>query len=181
VEGHDSGRNLGGESNQPRSIQSTDWEVVDRGWGRKAVDFSTLSEPANCREYVDLQHRLGISDGDRVLDIACGAGLALELAGVQGAACAGIDASARLVAVARDRSPGADVRVGDMHHLPWVTTPLMSSPASEGYGGPRLTCSARFRESLFPTAEWGSRFGATSRHRRELGPSRRSGWPPRRK
>ena len=38
---------------------------------------------------------------------------------MQGAACAGIDASARLVAVARDRSPGADVRVGDMHHLPW--------------------------------------------------------------
>jgi hypothetical protein len=28
-----------------------DWNVVDEGWGRKAVDFVTLSEPANCREY----------------------------------------------------------------------------------------------------------------------------------
>jgi hypothetical protein len=26
------------------------WATVDEGWGRKAVDFATLSEPANCRE-----------------------------------------------------------------------------------------------------------------------------------
>jgi uncharacterized peroxidase-related enzyme len=84
------------------------------------VDFATLSEPANCREYVALHHQLGIGAGDRVLDIACGAGLSLELAALRGAECAGIDASERLVAVARDRSPDADVRVGDMHALPWA-------------------------------------------------------------
>ena len=96
-----------------------DWAVVDEGWGRKAVDFATLSEPANCREYVALHHMLGIDTGDRLLDVACGAGLAIELACVRGADCAGIDASAWLVAVARDRSPRADIRVGDMHALPW--------------------------------------------------------------
>jgi SAM-dependent methyltransferase len=32
---------------------------------------------------------------------------------------AGIDASPRLLAVARDRSPDADVHCGDMHALPW--------------------------------------------------------------
>lgn len=95
------------------------WELVDEGWGRKATEFSTLSEPSNCREYVAIHHRLGIDDGDRVLDMACGSGLALELAGVRGATCAGIDASPRLVAVARDRSPEADIRVGDMGSLPW--------------------------------------------------------------
>ena len=83
------------------------------------MDFSTLSEPANCREYVALHHRLGVSASDRLLDIACGAGLAVELAGLRGARCAGIDASARLIAVARDRNPDADLRVGDMHALPW--------------------------------------------------------------
>ena len=57
--------------------------------------------------------------GDRLLDVACGAGLALELAGLRGARCAGIDASPRLIAVARDRNPDADLRVGDMHALPW--------------------------------------------------------------
>ena len=95
------------------------WRGVDEGWGRRAVDFATLSEPANCREYVALHDRLLIAPGDRVLDVACGAGLSLELAAIRGAACAGIDASERLVAVARDRNPQADVRVGDMHALPW--------------------------------------------------------------
>ncbi len=95
------------------------WRGVDEGWGRRAVDFSTLSEPANCREYVALHHRLGVGPGERLLDIACGAGLAIELAGLRGALCAGIDASERLIAVARDRNPEADLRVGDMHALPW--------------------------------------------------------------
>jgi SAM-dependent methyltransferase len=87
-----------------------DWTVVDEGWGRKAVDFATLSEPGNCREYAALHHMLGVGDGDSLLDVACGAGLAIELASVRGADYAGIDASARLVAAARDRSPRADIR-----------------------------------------------------------------------
>jgi SAM-dependent methyltransferase len=95
------------------------WTMVDEGWGRKAVDFATMSEPGNFREYIALHHRLGLAEGDRLLDVACGSGLALELAGLQGAVCAGIDASNRLVAVARDRNPAADIRIGDMHALPW--------------------------------------------------------------
>jgi SAM-dependent methyltransferase len=97
----------------------SDWHVVDRGWGRAAADFATLSEPANCREYVAMHHHLRVDHGDRLLDMACGAGLAMELATLRGASCCGIDASARLVAVARDRVPDADVRVGDMAALPW--------------------------------------------------------------
>jgi len=95
------------------------WTMVDEGWGRKAADFATLSELSNCREYVAMHHRLGVDAGDRLLDMACGAGLALELAGLRGAACSGIDAAARLVAVARDRNPDGDIRVGDMQDLPW--------------------------------------------------------------
>lgn len=95
------------------------WEMVDEGWGRRAVEFATLSEPGNCREYVAVHDRLGLGAGHRVLDVACGSGLAIELAGVRGATCAGIDASERLVAVARDRVPDADIRVGDMNALPW--------------------------------------------------------------
>src|SRR5215510_3875056 len=97
------------------------WTTVDEGWGRKAVDFATLSEPANCREYVAMHHRLGVDAGDRLLDMACGSGLAIELARLRGASCAGIDASAGLVAVARDRNPECDIKVGDMHALPWGT------------------------------------------------------------
>src|SRR3984885_8426818 len=95
------------------------WAMVDEGWGRKAVDFATLSELGNCREYVAMHHRLGVDAGDRLLDVACGSGLAIELARIRGASCSGIDASARLVAVARDRNPDCDIRVGDMNALPW--------------------------------------------------------------
>jgi SAM-dependent methyltransferase len=101
------------------TVDRQDWRVVDAGWGHAAVDFATLSEPGNCREYVALHHRLAVGDGDRLLDIACGAGLAVELATLRGAACAGIDASPRLIAIARDRNPDADLRAGDMAALPW--------------------------------------------------------------
>ena len=104
---------------QPTVQEPEAWRGVDEGWGRKAPEFATLSEPSNVREYVGMHHRLGIDAGDRVLDLACGSGLALELAALRGAAVAGIDASARLVAVARDRVPGGDIRVGDMLALPW--------------------------------------------------------------
>jgi SAM-dependent methyltransferase len=101
------------------TVNGQDWRVVDAGWGHAAVDFATLSEPANCREYVALHHRLGVDGGDRLLDIACGAGLAIELATLRGARCAGIDASPRLIAIARDRNPDADLHAGDMAALPW--------------------------------------------------------------
>lgn len=101
------------------SRDSNAWMAVDEGWGREAVDFSTLSEPSNCREYVALHHLLEVDDGDELLDVACGSGLAIELARLRGASCAGIDASARLVAVAKSRSPQSDIRVGDMHDMPW--------------------------------------------------------------
>lgn len=95
------------------------WRGVDEGWGRKAVDFATLSEPANCREYVALHQQLAIEGGERVLDIACGAGLAIELSRARGALGAGIDASPRLISIAQDRNPDSDIRVGDMNELPW--------------------------------------------------------------
>jgi SAM-dependent methyltransferase len=95
------------------------WEMVDEGWGRKAVDFAVLSEPANSREYTFVHHHLGLATGDRLLDVACGSGLAIELARSRGVVGSGIDASERLVAVALDRNPGCDIRVGDMHDMPW--------------------------------------------------------------
>jgi hypothetical protein len=69
------------ESVSPRAA----WTVVDEGWGRRAADFATLSEPYNCREYVVVHRRLGVDEGDRLLDVACGSGLALELAHLRGA------------------------------------------------------------------------------------------------
>jgi SAM-dependent methyltransferase len=100
-------------------VSKPQWLTVDEGWGRRAAEFASLIEPANCREYVALHQLLGVGPGKEVLDLACGSGLALELAVARGASGSGIDASGRLVAIARDRIPDADIRVGDLNELPW--------------------------------------------------------------
>lgn len=138
-------------------MTATDWEAVDVGWGRRAVDFATLSEPANCREYVTVHQRLGVAEGDRLLDVACGAGLAVELARARGAVCAGIDASRRLVAVARDRSPDADVRVGDMHALPWADAGFDVVTSFRGVWGTTPEALTEIHRVLVP----GGRLGLT--------------------
>jgi SAM-dependent methyltransferase len=133
------------------------WELVDEGWGRRAVDFATLSEPSNCREYVALHHRLDVGDGDRLLDVACGAGLAVELARARGASCAGIDASPRLLAVARDRNPDSDIRVGDMHALPWPDESFDVATSFRGIWGTTPDALAEIHRVLVP----GGRLGLT--------------------
>jgi SAM-dependent methyltransferase len=133
------------------------WTMVDEGWGRKAVDFATLAEPSNVREYVTVQHRLGIDQGDRVLDIACGSGLAVEMARLRGARCAGIDASPRLIAVARDRNPDADLRIGDMHALPWPDASFDVVTSFRGIWGTTPDALAEIHRVLVP----GGRVGIT--------------------
>lgn len=134
-----------------------DWTVVDEGWGRRAVDFAALSEPGNCREYVAMHHRLGVNDQDRLVDVACGSGLAIELARARGATCAGIDASPRLVAVARDRNPEADVRVGDMHAMPWADNSFDVATSFRGIWGTTPDAIGEIHRLLAP----GGRLGLT--------------------
>lgn len=126
------------------------WEMVDEGWGRKAVDFATIAEPSNCREYAFVHAQLGVGEGDRLLDVACGSGLAMELARMRGAECAGIDASPRLVAVARDRNPDSDIRVGDMHELPWDDEHFDVATSFRGIWGTTPGVLAEVRRVLRP-------------------------------
>ena len=104
-----------------------------------------------------MHHRLGVGAGDRLLDLACGAGLALELAALRGARCAGIDASPRLLAVARDRSPDADLRVGDMNALPWDDASFDVVTSFRGIWGTTPQAVAEAHRVLVP----GGRIGLT--------------------
>jgi ubiquinone/menaquinone biosynthesis C-methylase UbiE len=143
------------------STDTPQWAMVDEGWGRKAVDFATLSEPGNCREYVAVHHRLGVDTGDRLLDVACGSGLAIELARLRGASCSGIDASARLAAVARDRNPESDIRVGDMHALPWDQASFDVVTSFRGIWGTTPDAVAEIYRVLRPGARAGITVVAT--------------------
>src|SRR5207302_7913330 len=50
----------------------------------------------------------------------CGAGMAAQLASALGAEVVGIDASETLLAIARERTPRGDFRIGDLEALPFA-------------------------------------------------------------
>lgn len=103
----------------PTSSKNHDWRAAGAAWGTRAADWAYLAEPAFRRFYQTVHDRAGVSAGTLLLDVACGAGLALQLAAERGALVSGLDASAGLLAIARARSPGADLREGTMFDLPF--------------------------------------------------------------
>ena len=89
-------------------------------WGAGAEDWAELAEPAQTPFFEAALDALGVGDGTRLLDAGCGSGLALVLAQRRGVVVTGLDASAGLLAVARDRLPDADLREGDLEDLPYA-------------------------------------------------------------
>ena len=82
------------------------WEG-DSGWGGPAYDFVLTT--------------VKVGEGTRVLDCGCGAGRFAALAAGRGATVAGLDAAEEMIAIARERTPDGDFRVGDLEALPWDT------------------------------------------------------------
>ena len=96
-----------------------DWIESGRAWGDRAADWAYLMEPYARSANDALFDRAGVGSGTRLLDIACGSGYAASVAAGRGAVVAGLDASEALIAIARARTPDADLRVGDMFDLPF--------------------------------------------------------------
>jgi ubiquinone/menaquinone biosynthesis C-methylase UbiE len=88
-------------------------------WGARAQDWSELAEPVQIPFYEAVFDALDVGPATRLLDVGCGAGLAVALAAKRGATVAGLDAAEGLVAVARRRTPDADIRLGDLEQLPF--------------------------------------------------------------
>lgn len=88
-------------------------------WGRAADDWALLQEAQHAPFFKAMLDAAGVGDGVRVLDAGCGGGGASVLAEDRGAVVSGLDASAPLIDVARDRVPGGDFRVGDLEALPF--------------------------------------------------------------
>jgi SAM-dependent methyltransferase len=95
-------------------------EVQGRLWGAAAADWAELGEPAGTPIYEAAFDAMGVTTGTRLLDVGCGAGLALQLAHKRGAVVAGLDAAGSLLAVARSRLPEANLRLGDVEVLPYA-------------------------------------------------------------
>ncbi|HVL99478.1 MAG TPA: class I SAM-dependent methyltransferase [Egibacteraceae bacterium] len=90
-------------------------------WGAAAEEFAELLEPTATPIYEAAFDGIGVTTATRLLDVGCGAGLALQLAHKRGAAVTGLDASEQLLAVARSRLPDADLRQGDVEELPYAS------------------------------------------------------------
>ena len=101
------------------SITTSSAQFWGRLWGTMPSEWAAVEE-AQRPTYEIAVERLGIDDGTRVLDLGCGTGVFLRAAADRGAQVAGIDAAEGLLAIARQRVPGADVRVGDMQALPFA-------------------------------------------------------------
>lgn len=94
------------------------WQKAGRAWGDRVLDWAYLVEPYARKANETLFDQLGVGQGTRLLDIACGSGYAAAVAAGRGAQVSGLDASQALISIARARTPETDFRVGDLFELP---------------------------------------------------------------
>lgn len=94
-------------------------ELQGRLWSAKTADWAEFQEP-----YLEPAFRAGLDavgarNGTRLLDVGCGAGLALRFAADRGADVTGLDAAPGMLAYARRRVPGAKIVQGEIQSLPF--------------------------------------------------------------
>jgi len=94
--------------------------IQGRLWGVRAQDWANLQEGTARPVYAAALQRTGVKPGTRYLDIGCGAGMAAQMASNLGAQVSGVDASEALLAIARERTPNGDFRLGDLESLPFA-------------------------------------------------------------
>jgi SAM-dependent methyltransferase len=98
-----------------------DWltdRVARRPEGRRAREVYGAEDVHDFARRAILE-ALALGPDDRLLDVGCGGGLLLRDALAAGAAATGLDHSAEMVALARERAPGAEVVLGRAERLPF--------------------------------------------------------------
>ncbi len=95
------------------------WTEAGRGWGARAKEWAYQFEPYALPANHLLFDQLGVGEGTAYLDVACGSGLAANVAARRGASVSGLDAASTLINIAQARTPQGDFHVGDMFALPF--------------------------------------------------------------
>jgi SAM-dependent methyltransferase len=88
-------------------------------WGARARDWADVQEHVHRPMYEAALTRVRVGADTRLLDVGCGSGVFCGLAAARGASITGIDAAPGLIAIAKQRLPQADFRVGEMEALPY--------------------------------------------------------------
>src|ERR1700757_1354997 len=92
-------------------------ERQGRLWSVKTADWAELQEPYLEPAFSRGLDAAGVGPGARLLDVGCGAGLALRLAADRGADVTGLDAAPGMLEYARRRVPGAELVQGEIQSL----------------------------------------------------------------
>jgi len=88
-------------------------------WGYDPRTWSTTMEQRMRPLYLATLDALGPLQDRELLDAGCGSGQALADAAARGAVVSGLDATRGLLEIARERTPTADLRVGDIQEMPY--------------------------------------------------------------
>jgi SAM-dependent methyltransferase len=94
-------------------------QVQGRLWNVRVDEWARIQEAQTRPAFEAALSALGVESDTRLLDVGCGAGLALRLAADRGADVYGLDASEGMLAHARGRVPGAPLIVGEIEELPY--------------------------------------------------------------
>lgn len=127
-------------------------DVNGQLWGARHRDWADLQEPLARNAYEAVFGRVGLRSGQTYCDVGCGAGMAAWIAAHRGARVAGLDASARLLEIARERVTGGDFRQGDIEELPFENGAfdLVTGFNSFQYAGNPRTALAEARRICKP-------------------------------
>jgi Methyltransferase domain len=120
-------------------------------WGARAREWAELQEGAFLPLYEAAFEAAKVTKGTRLLEAGCGAGLALQVAAKRGASVSGIDAAQSLVAIARERLAGADIRVGESRSCLSPMPSSTSSPASTRSNTRAIGCARSRKPSGSPS------------------------------
>lgn len=98
----------------------TTGEVNGSLWGERDADWASIQEGQCRKAYEAVFAEAAIGPGTKYLDAGCGAGMAVQIAAGMGAIVSGLDASAELLQVARQRTDSAAFHQGELEDLPFA-------------------------------------------------------------
>ncbi len=127
-----------------------DWRAAGVAWGHAAVDWACLYEHYAVDVIVAMCAGTGVAKDLEVLDVACGAGYGMRFMRGYGAAVTGLDASEDLLAIARERNPDSDIRLGSMFELPWSDESFDIAISVNGIWGGCGAALVEMRRTLRP-------------------------------
>ena len=89
-------------------------------WGIRARDWAEVQEGISAPLFEEIINKTAVETNTALLDVGCGSGGLCQMAVKYGAEVSGLDAAEPLLAIARERVPQGDFRVGEMEELPYA-------------------------------------------------------------